>query len=415
MSKRIVICCDGTGNSFDNPETDSNVAKLYSCLTIDRDQRGYYHPGVGTMGSPTSRNALEREWSRLKGLAFGAGLMANVADAYRYLMDTYEDGDEIFVFGFSRGAFTARVFASVVHVFGLLCPGNHELISYILDMYSRRTRDAKRKHQTFEPDEAFKWQFSHAIPVRIRFCGLWDTVSSYGWVYDPVQLPFLGRNPIIDIGRHAISIHERRCYYQDNLWGHPFPGQDIRQVWFSGVHSDIGGSYEEEESGLSKITLEWMIAEAAAAGLRLQPEKVDKVMGLPGSIDIEGLPHYVRPNNDACLHKSLKGSWWGLEFMPHENPHRGGGWYIPRGRPRKIPAGSWIHESVLTSRWKPADLPPHEVEPWPGKVNQADAPAPQGKDCVQPRKKQAGQGGAAKGLALATAGAVLWSLLRSRR
>ena len=350
----------------------------------------------------------------MKGLAFGAGLMANVADAYRYLMDTYEDGDEIFLFGFSRGAYTVRVLGSVLHVFGLLCAGNHQLIPYVLNMYSRRTREAKHRRETFEPDEAFKWQFSHSEPVRIKFCGLWDTVSSYGWVYDPVQLPFLGRNPIIDIGRHAISIHERRCYYQDNLWGKPYPGQDIRQVWFSGVHSDVGGSYPEEESGLSKITLEWMVGEAMAAGLRFQQNKVDKVMGLPSPVHIDGLPHYVRPDNDGCLHESLKGSWWALEFLPHEDPHRGHRWYIPMGRRRTIPAGSWIHESVLTSRWKPADLPPHQVEPWPGKVNQVETPAPLGKDCVQPRKKRAAPDGSAKGLALATAGVLLWGLLRSR-
>lgn len=144
MPKRIVVCCDGTGNSFEHPETDSNVARLYSYLTIDEDQRGYYHPGVGTMGAPTSRNAIEREWSRIKGMGFGAGLMRNVADAYRYLMDTYADGDEIFLFGFSRGAYTVRVLASVLHVYGLLCAGNHQLIPYILNMYIRDARLKRR-------------------------------------------------------------------------------------------------------------------------------------------------------------------------------------------------------------------------------------------------------------------------------
>jgi len=418
VPKNIVICCDGTGNSFDRPDTDSNVAKLYSCLAIDRDQRGYYHPGVGTMGAPRSRTLIEREWSKIKGLAFGAGLMANVADAYRYLMDAYEDGDNIFLFGFSRGAFTARVIASVLHVFGLLYRGNHELIPYILDMYSRRTREAQRRKQTFETDEAFKWQFSHPGPVRIKFCGVWDTVSSYGWIYDPVKLPFLGRNPIIDIGRHAVSIDERRCFYQDNLWGEPCAGEDIRQVWFSGVHSDVGGSYPEEESGLSKIALEWMFIQAETAGLRLKHDKVDKVMGLPGAIDIKGLPHYVRPNNNGCLHKSLQGTWWILEFFPHQNPHKGAGWYIPMGRRRTIPAGSWIHESVLTSRWKPAHLPPHRVEPWPGKANQAveSAPPPQsGKGCGDTGKKHSAERAMAKVFALTAAGAALWGVLRSRR
>jgi uncharacterized protein (DUF2235 family) len=367
MPKRIVICCDGTGNSFDNILEDSNVAKLYSALTVNDEQRGYYHPGVGTLGAPASHNRVTREWSRIRGLAFGAGLLGNVGDAYRYLMDTYADGDEIFLFGFSRGAFTARALASLIHVFGLLCAGNHELIPYILRMYSRRSKESHHGKKTFAADDAFKWQFSHANEVRIRFCGLWDTVSSYGWVYDPIDLPFLGNNPIIDIGRHAISIHERRCFYQDNLWGAAEKDQDIRQVWFSGVHSDVGGSYTEKTSGLSKITLEWMLVEAMKAGLRIELPKVETVLGrfnaYPG---IRGLPNYVLPNKDATLHVSLEGVWWWiLEYFPQRDPHKDGkGWYLPRGRMRTIPSGSLIHQSVIEGKYKPRDLPPHEVEPW---------------------------------------------------
>ena len=177
MSRNIVICCDGTGNSFENIETESNVSKLYSCIRVNEGQIGYYHPGVGTMGAPNSRGRLGREWSRIKGLAFGAGLLANVGDAYRYLMDTYADGDHIFLFGFSRGAFTARALGSLLHVFGLLCAGNHELIPYILQMYARRSRQARHRTSTFEPDEAFQWQFSHKEEVRISFCGLVATRS----------------------------------------------------------------------------------------------------------------------------------------------------------------------------------------------------------------------------------------------
>src|ERR1700674_4497018 len=105
MPKNIVICCDGTGNEFGG-DCNSNVVKLYSTLVINETQVGYYHPGVGTMGSPTARNRLEKRWSRVKGLAFGAGLTANVADAYRYLMNVYADGDNVYLFGFSRGSYT---------------------------------------------------------------------------------------------------------------------------------------------------------------------------------------------------------------------------------------------------------------------------------------------------------------------
>lgn len=101
MAKNIVLCCDGTGNEFG--DQNSNVVKLYSTLLLNHEQAAYYHPGVGTMGSPQARGRLERTWTRLKGLAFGAGLIENVADAYRYLMNTYADGDRIFLFGFSGG------------------------------------------------------------------------------------------------------------------------------------------------------------------------------------------------------------------------------------------------------------------------------------------------------------------------
>jgi uncharacterized protein (DUF2235 family) len=365
--KNLVICCDGTGNSFETITEDSNVVKLYSSLIVNDEQRCYYHPGVGTMGAQNSRGRIDREWSRIKGLAFGAGLLDNMGDAYRYLMDTYVDGDKIFLFGFSRGAFTARALASLIHVFGLLCAGNHGAIPYILQMYARRSRQAKHGKITFAPDTAFQWQFSHVNDVRIHFCGLWDTVSSYGWVYDPIQLPFLGSNPIINTGRQSISIDERRCFYQDNLWGEPLPGQDIRQVWFSGVHSDVGGSYPEPESGLSKITLEWMLIQAVRAGLKIDPRRAETVLGSkPPVPEIDGLPKYVQPNNDACIHKSLHGPWWALEVLPHRDPHaKGKGWYLPLGQHRRIPAHSRIHESVPTGNRTPANLPAdYQIEPW---------------------------------------------------
>jgi uncharacterized protein (DUF2235 family) len=366
VKKNIVLCCDGTGNSFDKPLEQSNVAKVYSSLVVDATQVCYYHPGVGTMGSPNSRGRIDKEWSRIKGLAFGAGLLTNVGDAYRFLMDTYADGDDIFLFGFSRGAFTVRALASLLHVFGLLCRGNHDIIPYVLNMYAKRSREAKHKHRTFPSDEPFKWQFSHSRPVRISFCGLWDTVSSYGWIYDPVQLPFLGCNPIIEIGRHAISIDERRCFYQDNLWGKGEGGQDIRQVWFNGVHSDVGGSYVEDSSGLSKIALEWMIVEAIKAGLQVEPIKAKTILGKCCPYpSVTNLPSYIPPNCNGMLHESLKSLWWLLEVLPQQDPHLNGKrWCLPLGRRRTIPINSRVHQSVVSSKSKPQRLPPHSIEPW---------------------------------------------------
>jgi uncharacterized protein (DUF2235 family) len=254
VSKNIVICCDGTGNDFDDPCTDSNVIKLCKVLTKDSGQVAYYHPGVGTMGAPNARGWIDKEWSRLKGLAFGASLMEIVADAYEFLMKEYAPGDKIFLFGFSRGAYTARALGSVLQVFGLPRHGNEDLIPYVLRLYAKRTKEAKRRKPTFAAKDDFKYSFSRS--VGIHFCEVWDAVSSYGWIYSPVDLPFAGQNPIIRTGRHAVSMDERRCCFQANLWGEALPGQDIRQVWFSGVHSDVGGSYPEPTAGLSKIALE---------------------------------------------------------------------------------------------------------------------------------------------------------------
>jgi uncharacterized protein (DUF2235 family) len=341
MGKNIVICCDGTGNEFG--DTNSNVVKLYSTLVIDGVQQvGYYHPGVGTLGAPAARGRFEKAWSIVMGMAFGAGLLDNVADAYHYLMECYEKDDQVYLFGFSRGAYTARALAGMLHMFGLLQPGNEAQIPYLLRMFAKRTKAADGMKDTLHVAEAFKATFSRPCPL--HFVGVWDTVSSVGWILDPLKLPYTGRNPDMHIGRHAVSMEERRCYFRNNLWGAPFPGQDIKQVWFAGVHSDVGGSYPELESGLSKDTLAWMLREAIAAGILVDPGKVDFILGqVPPSPP-------VSPNPLADMHESLKGAWWLLEFLPHsyyDPVAKRQKWRIPVGALRVIPEGSTLHRSVI--------------------------------------------------------------------
>lgn len=364
MPKNIVICCDGTGNDFDNPDADSNVVKLYNTLHICPEQIAYYHPGVGTLGSPNANGKLAKWWSQMRGLAFGAGLLDNVGDAYRYLMNTYETGDHIYLFGFSRGAYTARAVGGLLHVFGLLEPGNEQLIPYILRLYSNMTKQSQGQSQTFPAEEAFKFAFSREVEV--YFSGLWDTVSAYGWINSPIELPFNGQNPILRTGRHAVSIHEHRCCYQDHLWGPPFPvsptqpAQDLRQVWFIGVHSDIGGSYSENEAGLSKIAFEWILVEAVNKGLLVDSQRAQIVLGQTAPPAF--LPKYIEPNPTGLLHISLSGGWWLLEYFPRK---KGGRWCFPRGRwVREIAENSFIHETVALTG-KPVKLPQvYAVEPW---------------------------------------------------
>ncbi len=341
MPKNIVICCDGTGNEFGDNNT--NVVKLYSSLIIDDTQIGYYHPGVGTMGAPTARNRVEKLWTQVKGLAFGAGLMPNVEDAYRYLMNHYEKDDSIFLFGFSRGAYTARAIAAMLHMYGLLHSGNEGMIPYITRRFVQKTRKQGGFQHTLQMADDFKATFSR--DVLIHFVGVWDTVRSVGWITNPVVLPYSARNPIMQTGRHAVSIDERRCFYRDNLWGAPFQkgdpqyrtDQDIKQVWFAGVHSDVGGSYAESQSGLSKIALEWMLREAGLFGLKIDPAKASTVLGKNPAE-----PKYAKPDAKGELHPSLHGAfWWFLELLPHlqydkkSNKMR---WrFFPMGRRRFIP------------------------------------------------------------------------------
>ena len=356
MPRNIVICCDGTGNAYSDHNT--NVIKLYQTLHIDGVQQvGYYHPGVGTEGSPTAHNKLESAWSMAIGLAFGGGLLRYVGDAYRFLMNTYQEGDHIFLFGFSRGAYTARSIAGILHMYGLLCPGNEGLIPYIIRSYARQTRNAAGMQSTFATAEGFKATFCR--PCRIHLVGVWDTVSSVGFLWDPLKLAYTGRNPAMTHGRHAVSIDERRCFFRNNLWGEPFPGQTIKQVWFPGVHSDVGGSYHE--AGLSQIALEWMLCEAVSLGLLVDREKAAWVLGRG-----EPFPNPDAPNPATPIHVSLKGFWKLLEFIPQTqfNPNTHTTVFKPpMDTPRIIPSGSVFHASVrqklaVDPTYRPANLPP---------------------------------------------------------
>lgn len=370
MPKNIVVCCDGTGNEFG--DSNSNVVKLASTLVIDEQQVSYYHPGVGTMGSPNARTWLGKQLDQLRGLAFGYGITWCISDAYHYLIQTYEPGDHIYLFGFSRGAYTARALGGLLHMYGLLHKNNEGLIPYITQKFASRTKETQGMAHTLEVAEGFKQTFSQ--DVLIHFVGVWDTVSSVGWVSDPVVIPFTANNPIVAIGRHAISIDERRCFFRDNLFGKPFepgePGfrvqQDVKQVWFSGVHSDIGGSYPEGESGLSKITLEWMLREAVLAGLRIKEEEAKRVLGV-------GPPApFVPPDPADGQHESLQSAWWALEYLPHYKYDKRKGkphWFWPPlGERRHLPVDpvtnrnlAVLHESVFdrlqnVPKYRPANL-----------------------------------------------------------
>ena len=360
MPKNIVICCDGTGNEYG--AANSNVVKLYWTLSAEEKQIAYYHPGVGTMGARNALTAVGKWWTKVRGLAFGYGFSDNIADVYSFLMNEYETGDQIFIFGFSRGAYTARALCGLLHMCGLLTPGNEPLIPYALRLY--KSNDPCK----FEIASGFRSTFS--VPCKPYFLGLWDTVSSVGWILDPVHtkgghLPYTAALPDVPIVRHAVSIDERRAFFRQHLVHlAPNTNQNLKEVWFAGVHSDVGGGYAEAESGLSKIALRWMLCEAQSAGLEIDPQKVIDVLG--------GKSPYGAPDPKGKLHKSLHGFWWLGEFWPKlyyypvSQPGQPTQWKrgitLNLGRTRVIPNGIDIHQSVLdrirdVASYRPKNLP----------------------------------------------------------
>jgi uncharacterized protein (DUF2235 family) len=336
MPKNIVVCCDGTGNEFG--AQNSNVVKLYKMLVCDQSQIAYYHPGVGTMGARNALSGIGKWWTKVIGLAFGYGISDNIADAYQFLMRTFDPKDQVYVFGFSRGAYTARALCGMLHAVGLLTEGNQGLIPYAIRMLKTNPID-------FAVAADFKKTFSREC--KPHFLGLWDTVSSVGWVYQPVHFPFITatHNPDFQVVRHAISIDDR-AFFRQNLFGTPInPGQDVEEIWFAGVHSDVGGSYPESESQLSKLALRWIVCEAELAGLRVDQTRKSEILG--------GKPPYVAPDPlTKNQHESLKTWWWIAEVWPklvhvETSP---GVWKkslrMNLARRRWIADGSVFHESV---------------------------------------------------------------------
>ncbi len=285
MSKQIIFCTDGTWNS---PDSDTNVYKLYKAIPITSNQVAFYDDGLGADGTP-----LEK----LAGGAMGEGIFQKIKDGYTKIAHAYEQGDEIFLFGFSRGAFTARSLAGMIAVCGLptgLFDDN--LVETAFQAY----RDKVQREVLLSSLGKY-----NLFDAKLTMVGVWDTVGALGipalWGgCDPAIYGFLdtGLHPDVLNAYQALSIDERRREFPPTLWtSSPVPGQTIEQVWFSGVHCDVGGGYPE--TGLSDITLAWMIGKATALGLQINPS-VQTQYGQPDA-----------KNALAVLHTSWS-IWWGF-------------------------------------------------------------------------------------------------------
>lgn len=273
MGKNIVICSDGTNNEIAGDQT--NVLRLFRILERSDEQAVFYDAGVGTNVDPTAQWAFRRFIQKKLDGAIGLSIRSNVLDAYRFLMDCYEEGDRIYLFGFSRGAYTVRALAGMLHRCGLLYPSSAHLAQYAWSVFTDEDRSNDGKFQ-FGGPARIKKVFSREVPI--HFIGVWDTVSCFGWIWDMLTVPNTDKMPDVAHVRHALSLDERRSCFEPSRV-EPQPSQDCKEVWFGGVHADVGGGYPKDDAGMAAISLYWMLSEAVPLGLKIKTAEAKLQLG----------------------------------------------------------------------------------------------------------------------------------------
>lgn len=340
MSKNILVFSDGTGQEG-GVGNDTNIYKIFK-IVEDRtsNQIAFYDPGIGT------------GWRKVTGSIGGKGISRNIQECYRFIFDHYEAGDQIFLFGFSRGAATVRSLSSFIHYFGILPKSRPELIAKAYKIYQISNEDEREAR-------AAEFVSRHrAMWTKIKFIGCFDTVAALGLPFEPASvlldgLPGFRHNfhdftlsESVEYAYHALAIDDERKTFHPILWD---AGQTVRQVWFSGMHTDVGGGYKEH--GLSDIPLVWMTHMAVNHGLKIYPE-----FNRHSEVNIS-------ENADGFMHDS-RGSWITRFYRQQVRAWEG------RREERPI-----IHESVLkrTQNESNASNPsyepwvkqlPHSIEPW---------------------------------------------------
>lgn len=345
MSRNLVLCIDGTNNRPNRGYT--NIQRLFRMLRRDESQLTYYQPGAGTLepGSLTTRSGR-------KLAAFVDGMSAwylrqHVAHAYRFLMANYQPGDRIGIYGFSRGAFTARVLAGMIAKIGILHPGFDALYDHAWEIYREPgNRDAA---------DRFRLHYGRYVK-HIAFLGLFDTVSAVGLPWVPRHFPSTARNFRVQTVRHALALDERRVIFVQNRWRRrENDPTDLKEVWFPGVHSDVGGGYPEAQAGLSLISLGWMVRESLAAGLLFKPKVSPKLLGVEDLAAPDLVAQLAHAHHRAPMHDELPRAWyWRLaEGLPiprrrslDANTWRTE-WIRNQGRGRDPGPGIAVHRSAL--------------------------------------------------------------------
>ncbi len=317
--RNLIVCFDGTWNNPDQEDNGvpaaTNVVKLFNAVASSGTQLKFYHPGLGG-----EEKGLKE---KLLGGMIGAGITRHISSGYHWLASHYEAGDQIYIFGFSRGAFTARCLAGMLNQGLLDLTGVAHTAGW--KRVDRAYKQGYRKGRSNVRDAA--WAAHHdGDPAPVHFLGVWDTVGALGipddleflnLFDDPDAWRFhdndLGGN--VHCGRHAMAIDEVRSSFTVTRWGNAAAHGNCKEVWFPGVHSDVGGGYAETD--LSDGALKWMMDEAAAQGLAFR----------------DHLDAQIRPNAAGVLHNSFKGIF--AKF---------------RSRPRSVPlfaAGGPFHRSAF--------------------------------------------------------------------
>ncbi|GJJ11745.1 hypothetical protein Clacol_005983 [Clathrus columnatus] len=274
-NRNLIVCIDGTSNQFGKYST--NVVDLYNKIVKSDDQLTYYNSGIGTYMKPTKDPLVLAFRKPQNGvdLAIASRLERNITKAYRWLSDNYRDGDKIYLFGFSRGAYQVRVLAGIIQRVGLIYKGNDEQIPFAYKLYhTSDDGDAQRFKKTFSREE-----------VHIHFIGFdRDTVSSVG-VIRGKPLPLSTSADHVCYFRHALALDERRVKFLPEYVDKPKDDAkdtfcnmrpDIKEVWFPGTHSDIGGGNRMNTDAdllVGGMPLLWMSFEAFSCGLILEPPR----------------------------------------------------------------------------------------------------------------------------------------------
>ncbi|TDM06014.1 MAG: DUF2235 domain-containing protein [Ideonella sp. MAG2] len=336
--RQLILLCDGTNSNLTGGRKDTQVVRLAELLSAypDAARLVFYDPGVGNPGElpgATWWDGLKHLSERIAGLAFGRGVYENIAECYTFLMQHWQPGDQLFIFGFSRGAFTARSVAGLINQFGLLSAHLGSMVPTLVHLYfaDRGTKDSERQAISEQTRRLFTTDESRTVDI--QFIGVWDTVASVGLGPFSARFtaaPTVAHKAFIHV-RQALALDEQRAQFLPRPYAAPngphtsLSGREgsLVQLWFRGDHSDIGGGHGLEQAGLARWPLAWMCSEAVQCGLRLSDaeglmlteERVLRAAAvLPGAIP-ESAPSVVHG-------RTRDTPWWALSGLAVRDPAR---------------------------------------------------------------------------------------------